>query len=338
MIGISFYLNDPSAEERIRDAGKKGVENAFTSLHIPEESGDLVNRAKQLLQIAKNNGIDVYADVSDHTPRHLGLSSLYDLQSLGVVGIRLDDFFEKETVVELSKHFKIALNASILFENQLKALLDRGLDNNQLIAWHNFYPRVETGLDETFFIEQNKLYNKYAIPVCAFVPGKGQKRGPLFNGLPTLEKHRKWDPFHAAVELLHNGVKHIYIGDPEAGENVLEQLIQYEKEAIMPIRIECSYLKEKMYKTRPDAARDVIRLMNTRSKATIDPLHLAPRPKGSITMDNVLYGRYQGEIQITKTDLPLDERVNVIGRVVKEDLHLLDYIKPGQSIHFLLHS
>jgi hypothetical protein len=52
MIGVSFYLNDPLAERRLAEAKAKGVTRAFTSLHIPEESGDLANRAKALLQAA----------------------------------------------------------------------------------------------------------------------------------------------------------------------------------------------------------------------------------------------------------------------------------------------
>ena len=30
-------------------------------------------------------------------------------------------------------------------------------------------------------------------------------------------------------------------------------------------------------------------------------------------MDNDRYGRYRGEVQITLSDLPADERVNVVG-------------------------
>ena len=92
MIGISFYLNDPLAEQRIELAGKMGVKRAFTSLHIPEESGDLASRAMKLLQLAKECGIEVYADVSLRTPAHLGLASLYELKTLGVIGLGLMTF------------------------------------------------------------------------------------------------------------------------------------------------------------------------------------------------------------------------------------------------------
>lgn len=64
------------------------------------------------------------------------------------------------------------------------------------------------------------------------------------------------------------------------------------------------------------------------------PLHTTARPIGTVTIDNNRYGRYQGEVQITKTDLPADEKVNVIGHVVGDDLALLPYIEGGQKWMF----
>ena len=332
MIGISFYLNDPLAEKRIIDASRLGVRNAFTSLHLPEESGNLVEKAKRLLKVAKENDVEVYADVSLHTPEHLGIPSLYELKALGVVGIRLDDYFDTDVIIELSKYYKIALNASILLENELNRLMDHGLDMNRVIGWHNFYPRENTGLSESFFLNQQHLYKKYHVPICAYVVGDEEKRGPLFNGLPTLEKHRKMDPFHAAVELKYYGVDHIYVGDPGVNGDLLHKLLVMDKEHVLPIRIKGSKLVNKEYMLRPDTARDVLRVMNTRTTKTIAQENTMVRKKGSITMDNYLYGRYQGEIQITLTDLPADQRVNVIGSVIEEDFPLLNFIKPGQKL------
>ena len=333
MIGISFYLNDPFAENRIIEASKKGVKRAFTSLHIPEETGDLATRAKKLLQVAKENEIEVYADVSLKTPSHLGLVRLEELSSLGVVGLRLDDFFDHGVIVNLSKQFHIALNASIILENELEILLKSGLVADRLIAWHNFYPRRETGLADSFFQKQNNLYKQYDIPICAYVPGRGEKRGPLFEGLPTLEKHRKLDPFAAAVELYHMGIEEIFIGDPDAGEGLLDQLVKYDQDKILPIRIQSSVLKTGYYKPRPDFARDVLRLMNTRSAESILQSNTVERPIGTLTMDNNLYGRYCGEVSITRQTLRADERVNVIGRVIPEDLPLLSMVQPGQDVY-----
>lgn len=333
MIGISFYLNDPLAEERIILAGKMGVKRAFTSLHIPEESGDLAVRAKNLLQTAKEVGIEVYADVSARTPAHLGLESLSSLKSLGVGGLRLDDFFENETILELAREFKLALNASILFEKDLQALLGGGLEASHLLAWHNFYPRRETGLSESFFHSQNELFKRYGIPVSAYIPGDGEKRGPLFEGLPTLEKHRGIDPFVAALELFKAGVEDVYIGDPEVSTELFEKLMAFDRDACVSIRIEGFQQGE--FRLRPDFSQDVLRFMDTRSSGAVVPSNTVVRPKGTLTMDNDRYGRYRGEVQITLHDLPGDERVNVVGNVVEEDLPLLSLLQPDQRVKLI---
>ncbi|MFY9857009.1 MAG: DUF871 domain-containing protein [Exiguobacterium chiriqhucha] len=48
-----------------------------------------------------------------------------------------------------------------------------------------------------------------------------------------------------------------------------------------------------------------------------------------MTVDNAKYGRYAGELQITKCDLLADERVNVLGRVIEADRPLIQSIGPG---------
>ncbi|MCM3117228.1 MupG family TIM beta-alpha barrel fold protein [Neobacillus sp. MER 74] len=333
MIGISFYLNDPLAEERIRFAGKMGVRRAFTSLHIPEESGDLAGRACELLEAAKEAGIEVYADVSARTPAHLGLDSLFSLKSLGVIGLRLDDFFANETILSLAKEFKLALNASILFEEDVRALLEGGLEASQLLAWHNFYPRRETGLSDSFFQEQNELFRKYGIPVSAYIPGDGEKRGSLYEGLPTLEDHREVDPYRAALELFRAGVEDVYIGDPEVSVDLLQKLNDFDCHHRVSIRVEG--FQEGEFRLRPDFSRDVLRLMDTRSSESVAARNTVERPLGTITRDNDHYGRYRGEVQITLHDLPADERVNVVGRVVEEDLPLLSLLRPGQLVKLI---
>ena len=55
------------------------------------------------------------------------------------------------------------------------------------------------------------------------------------------------------------------------------------------------------------------------------------RPLGTITVDNEKYERYQGEIQIAKRNLPADEKVNVIGRIKKDDRLLLQYMYGGSK-------
>ncbi len=334
MIGISFYLNDPLAEERIIQASRMGVKRGFTSLHIPEEAGELAVQAKNLLTLAREKGIDVYADVSLKTPDHLGIGSLFHLKEMGVTGLRLDDFFDHDFIVSLAKEFKIAVNSSILFEPDLQILLNNGLGSEQLIGWHNFYPRRETGLSESFFRQQNELFKRYGIPIFAFVTGAGEKRGPLFEGLPTLEQHRDKDPFIAALELYKEGTDVVFVGDPEPGEELLKRLVDYNSGKIV-IKTGQGFRNHGEYRLRPDVSRDVLRLMDTRVTESVPPVHNDPRPKGSITIDNDLYGRYRGEMQIALTDLPADERVNVIGTVNTSDLPLLEHVKSGMIIEFI---
>ncbi|WP_147535610.1 MupG family TIM beta-alpha barrel fold protein [Bacillus marasmi] len=333
MIGISFYLNDPKAEDRIKFAAEKGVKRAFTSLHIPEESGDLAVRAKHLLELAQQFGIEVFSDVSSRTPAHLGLTSLEQLAELGVVGLRLDDFFNHETILRLAEKFKIALNSSIILEEELMALIESGLDPKQLIAWHNFYPRVETGLSEPFFLKQNALFQRFGIPVSAYICGDGEKRGPLFAGLPTLENHRSIDPFASALDLVQMGVKDVYIGDPEVSGELLEKLIMFDSKNTVPLRIDGFQAGD--FRLRPDFARDVLRLMDTRCTEPVPPHATLERPFGTITVDNDLYGRYRGEVQIALQDLEADTRVNVVGKVIEADLPILRFIQPGYKIKLI---
>ncbi|MFF2455698.1 MupG family TIM beta-alpha barrel fold protein [Peribacillus simplex] len=335
MIGISFYLQDPHAETQIIHAANMGVKRAFTSLHIPEEKGDLVKRMITLLKLSEDYGMEIHADVSLNTLDHLGISKFTDLWPLGIKGIRLDDGFDKETVISLSKVFSLSLNASTLNEEELLAILGGGVETESLIAWHNFYPKPETGLEEGFFHQQNRMFKKYGIPIFAFIPGAGSKRGPLHEGLPTLEKHRLMNPYAAGIELIQH-VEGVYVGDQGTENNLLENLTAYKNLNILTVRMESRILQGGQYKLRPDVSQDVFRLQNTRVTANVEPSNTVARSLGSITMDNDAYGRYRGEVQICKRDLGANHRVNVIGRVIEEDIPLQSFLKPGQTINLII--
>ncbi|WP_285766847.1 MupG family TIM beta-alpha barrel fold protein [Peribacillus sp. SI8-4] len=331
MIGFSFYLQDPGAENQIIQAANLGARRAFTSLHIPEEKGELVGRMHELLTLAQSFGVEIHADVSLKTLDHLGIADFTDLVPLGVKGIRLDDGFDVQTILSLSNEFSLSLNASTQNENELLEVLESGIKPENLIAWHNFYPRPETGLEEAFFHEQNRMFKHYGIPIFAFIPGVADKRGPLHAGLPTLEKHRFMNPYAAGVDLLSQ-VDAVYIGDQGTKGDLLQNLLNYENLNILSLRIKSELLPSGSYKLRPDISRDVFRLQNTRVTGAVEPNQTVGRSLGAITMDNDGYGRYRGEIQICRRNLEADHRVNVIGRVVEEDLPLLASLKPGHSL------
>ena len=93
---------------------------------------------------------------------------------------------------------------------------------------HNYYPRSETGLDEEYFLRITKSLQDAGIHVIAFIPGDVLKRGPIFEGLPTLEHHRHISPYAAFMELiLKYHVDQVFVGDPGISTYEIERIQSY---------------------------------------------------------------------------------------------------------------
>lgn len=349
MLGISVYLSEPISgqQEYIENLAKKGFKSIFTSLHIPEDNPALFKeRLIELGAIARENEMELFADISPKSLQYLGHTwdTADDLLSWGLSGLRIDYGVEEKVIAELSHKMKIALNASTLNEATLEKLKAHHLNISAVEAWHNFYPRPETGLDREEFHEQNEWLKSEGISVMAFVPGDKKRRGPLFMGLPTLEDHRFDSPFAAFCDLsFKEGIEKILVGDIELSDDALKQFSALCNDDYFLIRAKAYSedeglleILEKKQTNRLDAARDCIRSMESREYGLIgtnpvDPFNMIDRPIGSITVDNVSYGRYQGEIQITKKSLVADEKVNVIGKVIDQDIPLLKHISGGKK-------
>ena len=332
MIGISVYLSDEGAGESILQASLAGIKLAFTSLHIPEESGVSPERVGDLLSIFQKEGIEVFADVSKNTLAFLGLSRFEELKELGVSSLRLDDDFTIDEMLELSSEFRIAINASTVGGNELQGWIDSGLETGNMIAWHNFYPKPGTGLDQSYFLKQQNRFEALGIPVYAFIPGDEEKRGPLCKGLPTLEDHRLQPPYVSAIQLSHCGVAGVFVGDPGCSQELLRKLVEFDRDHVIELTYEGNGEIEGEYGLRPDPGRDAIRLGNTRASNSVAPSNTGERPRGSITRDNDLYGRYRGEMQLIRNDLKSDPAVNVVGRVCEDEVELIEMLEPGQRI------
>src|SRR5690625_7595933 len=60
-------------------------------------------------------------------------------------------------------------------------------------------------------------------------PGDGKLRGPLYEGLPTLENHRNLSPFSSCLDLIDNGfVDKVLVGDLTVKDDSLEQFASYQ--------------------------------------------------------------------------------------------------------------
>lgn len=342
MLGISIYAADRTLEDNIsymKEMKQAGCTEIFTSLHMPEDDVNVLKlRLLDIAGVAKELGMELIADISGKALKEISFPFLMES---GITGLRMDFGFSASEIAAWSHQMRIALNASTLTPEFLAALQAQHILLENVEAWHNYYPRPETGLDKETFIAKNQWLQAKGITTMAFIPGDGLKRKPLFESLPTLEKHRNQSSFLAYLEMKKDyAVDKIFVGDLTLSEGSKRQFQSY-AEGIIPLRVakEQPYaLWDRVHRNRLDAARDVIRSETARTDEnrfvmtrSIAPLQTNERPKGTITVDNYLYGRYEHELQITLTDLPAHERVNVIGHVIEEDIPLLEYVKIGGS-------
>ncbi|WP_214703138.1 MULTISPECIES: MupG family TIM beta-alpha barrel fold protein [unclassified Exiguobacterium] len=341
MRGISIYLSEELSPELIdwmEHMREVGFTSIFTSLHIPEDDPTTyTERLQQLGALARRLDMELVADIAPSSLQALGKDwdDAHTLLDWGITGLRVDYGVTPKQVAALSKQMMVALNASTLTEKELEEMLRHGLQRERVEAWHNFYPRPETGLERTWFDEKNLWHRSQGIKIQAFIPGEERLRGPLHETLPTLEAHRHKSPFSCYVDL-QTTVDRILIGDPYVSDTTMRQFQAYD-EGIIVLRATARDRDDSLptrHTNRMDSARDVLRSVESRAygrpgNQRIQPQYTEERLIGSITIDNERYGRYAGELQVTKQNLSADERVNVIGRVILEDRSLIQQIGPG---------
>ena len=343
LLGRSVYLTEFEKQNAPLAACPAGGAPVFISLHIGEEfAPDYPARVRAMCAWLRQHGWRILADVSEVTARQFGCTDIAALAAeLGLWGLRLDDGFTLEEACALAARMPVAVNASTTTPAEAAALAAAG---PQVIAIHNLYPRPGTGLDPDFLRESTRMLRAAGLKVYAFIPGDGQLRGPLHAGLPTLEAHRSAAPLAAFADLAVNyGLDGIFAGDPGVSEYELALIRRYCGSGVLPLPVYLAPGQEGLYgKTftcRPDSPRWLVRYQESRKYAQaggpVEPAACGPRPRGAITMDNRLYGRYSGEIQLIREDLPADGRVNVIGRLAPRYLLLADCIRRGRRFEMV---
>lgn len=347
MFGFSIFLNEELSKETtsyIAEMAQNGFTGIFTSLHIPEDdAAQYRKRLTDLGAIAKKYDLELMVDISGDALKRAGFSfdRVEELTEIGVTGLRMDYHISNQQIAELSRKLPIALNASTITELDIQELREANAKIDHLEAWHNYYPRPETALDKSWYHEKNGWLKSHGFTIQGFVPGDAQLRGPLYQGLPTLEEHRGIHPLAAALDLRGDTDK-VYIGDNGLSEGVRRQFSSYIKEETIKLKVEA--LDEQVayilgeHVNRQDEARDVIRSAEARLKKIphVVPLQMRERSEGAVTIDNANYLRYMGEIQLVKHALPADEKVNVVAQVIEKDRPLIQQIKAGQK--FILES
>ena len=342
-LGFSLYLSTFAAQcSALRGPAGAGTP-AFLSLHISEEFDDsYCQRAEEICHTLAENGFRVIADVSVKTLKQFGCRDLTQLaEHLRLWALRIDYGFSPEEIGAMAEKMPIVVNASTTSKEAAARIAQRG---SEVFAMHNFYPRPETGLDEELLMETTKKLQEAGLKVLAFIPGDTQLRGPVFEGLPTLEAHRKSLPSAAFVDLtLRFGIDGIFVADPGLSKKERQRIARFCQEGVIsvPATLACGYehLYDQVFTCRVDSPKWLVRFQESRvysCKGTdVAPENCTNRDRGCITIDNVNYGRYTGEIMMIRSSLTADERVNVIGAVPENAWLLMDCIRGGEKFQLV---
>lgn len=336
-LGYSLYLSTFAAQcPALRGLAVSGAP-VFLSLHISEEfDASFCARAEEACHALADMGYRIIADVSAKTVARFGCSDLTELaEKLQLWALRIDYGFSRQEIAAMAEKMPIVLNASTTTPEDAAFIAKHG---RLVMAMHNFYPRPETGLDEDHLLETTRQLQEAGLKVLAFIPGDTQKRGPVYEGLPTLEAHRHILPSAAFADLaLNYGIGEIFVGDPGLSQAETQRIARFCREGILSIPCEIheswAYLYDKVFTCRMDSPRKLVRFQESRVYSCqgqiTEAYNCTERKVGALTIDNLHYGRYSGEIMLVRSVLPADERVNVIGHVPDNALLLLNLIRRG---------
>ena len=343
MCGASVYcgLKDYTLEDNIKYLEllkEKNIDIVFMSGHMPERSENFDNELKVLLDKANELGLKVSLDVSRSVYDNYKDSNLYAL--------RLDYGFTKEEILEIVKEgkFVVEMNATTISKSLLDYLRNNDCDFSRIRLTHNFYPKKHTGLSLDFVLERNKMLHEYGLNVGMFIPSNTNQRPPFYEGLPTIENHRNMNYYAILSSIKSLECDEVIIGDSYASSEELDIIKNFDYDVItLPVLVSSSaniYEREifnLVHTNRIDAptcfTRSKVSLLGKENEIT--PHDQLERKKFSVTIDNTLFLRYKGEVNVLKEDLEKDERVNVIGKVLGDD-YLLSLLKPGKKFKFVI--
>ena len=256
--------------------------------------------------------IETIMDLPDDDIAYLAKAIAYDLQKTNRQADVQTDFAEPATEVV----------------GRLIALETADTENASLDSF----------LDEDLLMQTTNRLKEAGLSVQCFIPGDTLLRGPLHEGLPTLELHRHVLPSAAFVDMaLRFGMDDIFLGDPGLSQKEQERIATFCRDGVIcvPAKLDDAWrhLYGKVFTCRIDSPKWLIRFQESRIYSCqgdiVEPSNCTVRRRGVITVDNKNYGRYSGELMLMREDLPADERVNVIGQVPENALLLVDRIDRG---------
>lgn len=357
MLGFSIYPEKASKEEvleYITLCNKYNFKRVFTCLlSVNDTKENILRDFQEIISHARSYNMEVVLDVSPRVFEQLGISykDLSFFAETGATGIRLDDSFNGRIEAEMTynpHNLDIEINMSLdapYLDNILAFVPKKG----KIIGSHNFYPQKYAGLSYEFFLKTSERYKKNGIRTSAFINSCDAKQGPwpVMEGLCTLEIHRELSPVTQLKHFYATGlIDDVVIANQFASEDELRELSKID-ESILEFKIktndnsdlENTIIFDEFHFNRGDTNDYLCRSTQSRVKYKAEPF--APHddcemiPRGSIVIGNDRFGQYKGELQIVKKDIHDPElQRNVVGKIVDEELFLLDLLLPWQKFKF----
>ena len=340
-IGASIYvgLDDYPIEknlEYLKKLKKYNIDYVFVSAHMPEMKEGFKEELITLCNEAEKLGVKIILDVNKSMMDGFEMPNIYAL--------RLDYGFTLEETIELYKNnsFIIELNASVLSKSDFEFLSTHGVDLRKVRISHNFYPKKYTGLSYEDVLKKNRMFHDMGLKVMMYIPSNAGKRPPLYEGLPTAEDHRYLTLPAILSTIKYLEADEIFFGDSYASDYELEYASNFDFDvAVIPVVVNSGIsvcekdILQRLHVNRNDQAPYFKRSSCRIKGHEIDPYNTVDRKKYDVTIDNVLFGRYQGEVSIMSSDLDADKRVNVVGKALIDDC-VLDAIKGGKKFKFAI--
>jgi hypothetical protein len=311
------------------------------SMHIIEEvDKNYLNNLREMIDYVKEIGFKIICDVSKHSLEVLKYNNLVELTNdLNIDVLRIDYGYTVDEINIILDQIPLCLNASTISRGDLGLLNNKG---KEIFFIHNFYPHTDTGLDIETYTKQNDLIIKYGYKVISFISSDNNLRGPVFDGLVTLENHRFKSPYYQALDYyLNYNQEMVFVGDSILSKKVNDLILEFINNGIISIPAmldqQYNYLYDLQLSIRSDSPLGIKRIVESREYSRngrkIKPSNSVERIKGSITIDNELYTRYSGEVMICVEKYKQDARVNVIGQI--EDNDILKLIQNDTKIKFV---
>ena len=355
-LGVSIYPDKSNLEDNkkyLNLASKYGFTRVFLNF-LSVENEEILEGFKSIVNYARELKMEIIADVAPKVFKDLNIDyrDIKVFSDIGLTGIRLDMGFSgnEESIMSFNPYgLKIELNISS-GTKYLDNIMSYLPNKDNIIGCHNFYPHRYTGISREHFMKTTEAFKKYGLRTAAFVSSNEATFGPweVNEGLPTMEEHRKFPIDVQGKDLINTGlIDDIIISNCFASEEELKSLASINRELLefnieiyenIP-EIERSILLDELHFSRGDISEYMIRSTQSRVKYKGHEFKLLnPRDmkKGDIVIESSLYAHYAGEVHLVLKSMKNSNRSSVVGKIVDEEIFLLDYIKPWQKFKFKL--